>query len=117
MSSPAIYLRGIGKVDDKFNKMIAIRDACYEAKIFELPPEVVEYFDGDADEGVGELFIRKFGHNILGLGDAEYIIDHATDRNLLTHNNVEGHEDSTIFTIDLKKLPTELETLELEIAW
>lgn len=117
MSSPTIYLRGIRKVDDKFEKMIAIRDACYEANISDLPPEVDEYFGGDADKSVSELFTRKFGHEILGLADAQYIMDHATDRNLLSTNSIKGHEDPSIFTIDLKKLPTELETLELEVAW
>jgi hypothetical protein len=98
--------------------MITIRDACWAAKIYDLPKEVNDYFDGDADEGVSELFIRKFGHAILGLGDAQYIMDHATDRSLLTDRQLEkAHEDSQVYTIDLKKLPTELERLELEIAW
>lgn len=117
MSSPTIYLRGIRKVDDKFNKMIAVRDACYAARVFELPPEVEEYFDHDAGEGVSELFNRKFAHDILCLSDGHIIMDHATDRSLLTINSIEGHEDSGIYTIDLKKLPTELETLELEVSW
>lgn len=117
MSSPSIYLRGIRKVDGKFGKMIAIREACYAANVMDLPQEVVDYFDGDPHEGVSELFTRKFGHDILGLGDAQYIMDHATDRSLLAGNNVERHEDSRVFTIDLKKLPTELETLELEVSW
>lgn len=117
MSSPTIYLRGIRKVDDKFEKMIAIREACYAANVMDLPQEVVDYFNGDPHEGVSELFNRKFAHDILCLSDAQYIGDHATDRSLLTINSIEGHEDSGIYTIDLKKLPTELETLELEVSW
>ncbi len=117
MSSPTIFLRGIREIDDEFEIMLAVRDACVKARVI-VPDKVAEYFGGDYDEGVPELFNRKFAHDIIGVNTAGGgIVGYATDQSLFVDNGVEVHEDSYLYTIDLKKLPTALETLQLEISW
>ena len=118
MSYPTFYLRGMRKIDDKFGKMITIRDACYAAGILDLPKEVDDYFNGDPDEGEQEQLIRKFGIDIIAIdGGSGNVMDHATNRDLLVDHKIKGPDDECIYLIDLKKLPTELETLRIEVTW
>ena len=117
MSYPTIYLRGMREIDDDFEKMLAVRDAYYEAGVV-IPDEVNEYFGGDYDEGVLELLNRKFAIDIVGVdGGSGSVIPNVTNSDLITENKELAAEDSVLIDIDLKKLPTALKTLQLEVTW
>ena len=114
-SYPTIYLRGMREIDDDFEKMLAVRDACYEAGVV-IPDLVNAYFGNDPDEGKQELLVRKFAVDIVSVdGGSGEINKYASNLDLIAKT----HKDESWITIDidLKKLPTSLQTIQLEMSW
>ena len=113
---PHFYLRGLRKTDSEFLKMIGVRDACYKAGV-DVPEAVYKYFGRkDIDYPVDNLKTMKFGTKIVGIdGGSGEIIEGATDKSLLI--DVKRSDMQRLIVLNLKALPTELETLEIEITW
>ncbi len=113
---PHFYLRGLRKIDKEFLKMIDVRDACYEAGV-DVPEAVYKYFGRkDIDYPIDDLKTMKFGTKIVAIdGSSGEIIESGTDKKLLI--DVKRHDMQRFIALNLKALPTELETLEIEITW
>ena len=114
--SPNFYWRGMRKTDEDFLKMIEVRDACYKAGI-PVPEAVYEYFGRrDIDHYDEDLRTMKFGSKIIAIdGGSGDIMENETDKSLLVEElagDMRRH-----YMLNLKALPTELETLEIEITW
>ncbi len=111
-----IYLRGMREVDNEFERMIALRDACLAAKV-PMHPDVEKYF-GDWDQNDYELKLQKFSFNILGAhANGGDIIARVTDLALLEIGTEDSGEATYTYDIHLDKLPTALKILRLEISW
>jgi hypothetical protein len=114
-SYPTIYLRGMREIDKDFEKMLAVRDACHLAGV-EIPDEVVEYFGSAYEEGRQELLTQKFSVNIVSVdGGSGEINEYASNLDLVS--NINKQESWITIDIDLKKLPTSLQTIQLEMSW
>lgn len=83
-----IFVKGLRAPDDRFHKMKAVLEACYEAGV-EPPGEVCQFFDWDKPDENGVKLdiwqVEEYKDPSLALGDQAYSISLKDLPSKLTH--------------------------------